>query len=83
MVYILNTFIIGIVDVYSYWFPHAKGNSQEAVLLFPVALVASPLPLPRPTGVKSTHSTGHIFPGSSDVCWHEVPFKAPPGSLCG
>lgn len=49
MVYTRNTFIIGIVDVYSYWFPHGEGNSQQLLLLFPL----------RPCSLATSSSPAH------------------------
>lgn len=75
IVYMLNTFITGMVGVHSYWFLRGEGNSEQTVLLFPAALVPSPLPLSWPTGVKSTHRTGHIFPGSLRPAGMRFPSK--------
>lgn len=60
-----------------------RRTASSQISHFHYALTASLLPLPRPTGVKPIHSTGHIFRGSSKACWREAPFKASPGSLCG
>lgn len=60
-----------------------KRTASSQFSSFPLALMSSPLPLPRPTGIESAHNTILVFRGSSKACWHKAPFKASSGSVCG
>lgn len=78
-----RSFTTGNWDVHSCRWPRGEENHQQPVLGSSALPLSFATPPSQPTRVKSVHGTGHVFRGSSKACWHEVPFKACPGSLCG